>query len=546
MRNFDILIIGSGIAGLTFAYKMAPFAKIGIITKKSAEDSNTNYAQGGIASVFGKDDSFEEHIKDTMETGHGLCHPDAVRIMVENGPRLVLELKEMGARFETDESGGFRLGMEGGHMKRRIVHAGDFTGYEIEKCLLNHISSYNSVEILTNHFACDLIVDDENVCQGLYVLDKETNEIEPYFSHFVFIATGGIGYIYKHTTNPSIATGDGIAMSYIANAQISNMEFVQFHPTSLYGSDEKGMAFPISEAVMEDVVSFDFHAVGHSQAFLISEAVRGEGGFLKLKNNKQFMHKYHHLKSLAPRDFVARAIDTELKLSGEEFVYLDVSSFSHKYFQERFPSIYSKCREMGIDVPFSPIPVVPAAHYSCGGVLTDINARTSIKNLYAAGEISCTGVHGANRLASNSLLEAIVFAERAFLDIKPHLKEEFVTNVPGFYNQPVYMDKNVFEEIIQEKTKLKEIMWKRVAIMRSLKSLKEADVSIDAIFRKFSSMEKYNNVDYFELRNMLITSKIIIASALKRKESRGLHYLTDFPNENNEQYMHDTLIQKEV
>lgn len=522
MRNFDILIVGSGIAGLTFAYKMAPYGKIGIITKKAAQDSNTNYAQGGIASVFGKDDSFDEHIKDTLETGHGLCHPDAVRIIVENGPRLVLELRDMGAKFETDESGNFRLGMEGGHKKRRIVHAGDFTGYEIERCLLNNISTYNSVEMLTNHFACDLIVDDRNVCQGIYVLDKKTNEIEPYFSKFVFIATGGIGNIYKHTTNPSIATGDGVAMSYIANAQIANMEFVQFHPTSLYGSDEKG------------------------RLFLISEAVRGEGGFLKLKDNRQFMHKYHPMKSLAPRDFVAKAIDSELKLSGEDFVYLDVSTFSHKKFQERFPSIYKKCRELGIDVPFSPIPVVPAAHYSCGGILTDINARTSIKNLYSAGEVSSTGVHGANRLASNSLLEAIVFAERAFLDIKPLMGDEFETNVPGFYNQPIPMEKEILEEIISEKMSVKEIMWKKVGIVRSTKSLKEADVKIDSIYKKFSAMEKYNNVNYFELRNMLIVSKIVIASALKRRESRGLHYNSDYPEENNSQYLHDTIIQKEV
>ncbi|MDD3803219.1 MAG: L-aspartate oxidase [bacterium] len=522
MRTFDILIVGSGIAGLTFAYKMAPFGKIGIITKKAAQDSNTNYAQGGIASVFGKDDSFEEHIKDTLETGHGLCHPEAVRTIVENGPRLVLELRDLGARFETDDNGNFQLGMEGGHRKRRIVHAGDYTGYEIEKCLLNNISTYNSVEMLTNHFACDLIVDDRNVCQGIYVLDKKSNEIEPYFSKFVFIATGGIGNVYKHTTNPSIATGDGVAMSYIANAHIANMEFVQFHPTSLYGSDEKG------------------------RLFLVSEAVRGEGGFLKLKDNRQFMHKYHPMKSLAPRDFVAKAIDSELKLSGEDFIYLDVSTFSLKKFQERFPSIFKKCRDLGIDVPFSPIPVVPAAHYSCGGIMTDINARTSIKNLYAAGEAASTGVHGANRLASNSLLEAIVFADKAAADIKPLIKDEFETSVPGFYNQPVIMDRDMLEEIIEEKHGLKEIMWKKVGIVRSTKSLREADSSIDSIYKRFFALEKYNNVEYFELRNMLIVSKIIIASALKRRESRGLHFNADFPDENNEQYLHDTIIQKEV
>jgi len=466
MKTYDILVIGSGIAGLTFAYKMAPYAKIGIITKKAPYDSNTNYAQGGIASVFAADDSFEDHIKDTLTTGRSLCHLDSVRVMVENGPRLIKEMKDMGADFDKDEQGNFKLGKEGGHSKRRIVYAGDYTGYEIEKTLLKTISVYSNIDMLDNHFACDLIVDADNRCQGVFVLDRNKNEIEPYFSQFVLIATGGIGQIYRHSSNPVIATADGIAMAYIANAKVANMEFVQFHPTTLYGSEKNG------------------------RSFLISEAVRGDGGFLKLVNNRQFMHKYHELKSLAPRDIVARAIDAELKLSGEDYVYLDLSAYSEDSFKARFPRIFQKCRESGINVPFQPIPVVPAAHYSCGGILTDINARTSIDNLYAVGESSCTGVHGANRLASNSLLEAIVFAERACEDIKQKLQSEFDTSVPGFYNQPVNIDSSIVSELQSIRVKLRETMWQKVAIVRSMKALHDADSKVNELFNQFFSFEK--------------------------------------------------------
>lgn len=521
MKSYDIIVIGSGIAGLTFAYKVAPYAKIAIITKKAAEDSNTNYAQGGIAAVFGDNDSFESHIRDTLDAGRGINHKEAVRIMVERGPTLIEELMDMGSHFEKGTDGSLKLGKEGGHSHRRIVYAADHTGYEIEKTLLKTISLYPNIEMLTNHFACDLIVDEESNCRGVFVLDSEKNEIEPYFSKFVFIASGGIGQIYRHTTNPSIATGDGIAMSYLANAKIANMEFVQFHPTTLFNSESNG------------------------RAYLISEAVRGEGGFLKLVNNRQFMHKYSELKSLAQRDVVARAIDTELKLSGEEFVYLDLSHFNEQAFSQRFPNIFRKCREMNINVPSEPIPVVPGAHYSCGGVLTDINARTSINGLFAAGEVSCTGVHGANRLASNSLLEALVFAERAFIDIKSKLGEEIEPGVPGFYNQPVPVPEN--DRIIIEHLKivLREIMWKHVAIVRSAHSLNKASVKLNEIWDQFQSMQSFNSIEYFELRNMIIVSKIVIQSALKRKESRGLHFMSDFP-ESDSNFQNDTIIQKEV
>ncbi len=522
MKTYDVIVIGSGIAGLTFASKIAPYGKIAVITKKQAKESNTNYAQGGIASVISDSDSFESHIRDTMTAGCGINHKEAVKIMVERGPVLINELFEMGAHFEKESNGNFKLSKEGGHSKNRIVYAGDFTGYEIEKTLLHTISMYPNLKLLTDHYACDLIIDNENNCQGVFVLDNSTYEIEPYFSKFVVIASGGIGQVYKYTTNPAIATGDGIAMAYIAGAKIANMEFVQFHPTSLFNSESK------------------------SRSFLISEAVRGEGGYLKLKSNRQFMHKYHAKKSLAPRDIVARAIDAELKLSGEDFVLLDLSHFTESKFKERFPRIYKKCIDSGINVPGEPIPVVPAAHYTCGGIMTDIDAKTSINNLYAAGEVAFTGVHGANRLASNSLLEAIVFAERAYLSIRDKLSAEIETSVPGFYSQPISLSNDIEVFLSGIRKDIKETMWNRVAIVRNSQNLEKAALRINRLFEDFQSLEKYNNEEYFQIRNMIIVSKIIIESALSRKESRGLHYMQDYTDLNNNVFNRDTIIQKEV
>lgn len=522
MKTYDVIVIGSGIAGLTFAAKIAPYGRIAVITKKMAEDSNTNYAQGGIAAVISEDDSFESHMEDTLESGRHVNHREAVKLMVERGPALINELSDMGAQFDRDDKGNYLLSNEGGHSKNRIVHAGDYTGYEIEKTLLKTVSMFPNIRMFTDHYACDLIVDNNNECQGVFVLDNSTNEIEPYFSKFVFIASGGIGQVYRHTTNPAIATGDGIAMAYLAGAKIANMEFVQFHPTSLYNSESKG------------------------RSFLISEAVRGEGAYLKLKSGRQFMHKYSPKKSLAPRDVVARAIDAELKLSGEEFVLLDLSHFSENKFKSRFPRIYDKCRELGINVPSDPIPVVPAAHYICGGIMTDIESLSSIKNLYAAGEVACTGVHGANRLASNSLLEAIVFAERAFLSMKEHLNDDIEATVPGFYSQPISVSQDVSDILDKMKEDIKDTMWKRVAIVRNTTSLERAAEKISRIYDDFSSLEKYNTEEYFQVRNMIIVSRIIIKSAIMRKESRGLHYMQDFPEPNNQAFSRDTLIQKEV
>lgn len=522
MKTYDVIVIGSGIAGLTFAAKIAPYGRVALITKKRAKDSNTNYAQGGIAAVISDNDSFESHMSDTLDAGRHINHREAVKIMVERGPALINEISDMGAQFDKDENGNYLLSNEGGHSKNRIVHAGDYTGYEIERTMLRTVSMFPNITMLTGHYACDLIVDNDNQCQGVFVLDNATNEIEPYFSKFVFIASGGIGQVYRHTTNPAIATGDGISMAYLAGAKIANMEFVQFHPTALYNSESKG------------------------RSFLISEAVRGEGAYLKLKSGRQFMHKYNPKKSLAPRDVVARAIDAELKLSGEDYVLLDLSHFTANAFKSRFPRIYDKCRELGLDVPSEPIPVVPAAHYICGGIMTDIDARSSIKNLYAAGEVACTGVHGANRLASNSLLEAVVFAERAYLSIKQRLLEDIEATVPGFYSQPISLSQDTSDMLENMKMKIKETMWQRVAIVRNITSLERAGDTINGIYEDFSSLEKYNTEQYFQVRNMIIVSRIIIKSALMRKESRGLHYMQDFPNANDEAFNRDTIIQKEV
>jgi len=522
--DVDILVLGTGIAGLSFALRASEYGNVALVTKKSDTESNTNYAQGGIAAVFDPNDSFESHIRDTLVAGAFLCHEDAVEILVREGPERVKELAELGVRFTHNRNPKspvcFDLGREGGHSTRRIVHAKDLTGREIERALVAKVKAKSNIRLFEHDHAIDLIVkklDGKTICRGAHVLDSETGDVMSFQAKVTMLATGGLGRVYLHTTNPEIATGDGVAMAFRAGAVVANMEFIQFHPTTLY----------------------------HPQArsFLISEAVRGEGGVLRLASGETFMEKYHEQGCLAPRDVVARAIDAELKKSGEECVYLDVTHLDPELVKEHFPHIYETCLSVGIDITREWIPIVPAAHYACGGVLTDVDGRTTIDNLYACGEVACTGVHGANRLASNSLLEAVVFARRAALRAR-----EDVRNAPS---QPVdeydieSHSEPVDAEYVRELTaELRTAMWKYVGIVRTNERLAKAFEivsQIEARAEKLYSVGKLSP-ELLELRNMALTAKLIIMSAQLRKESRGLHYNLDYPNTDDVNFKRDTLL----
>ena len=533
--EIDFLVVGSGIAGLSFAIKAADLGTVAIVTKKEKKESNTNYAQGGIAAVMNKADRFEYHVEDTITCGAGLCREGVVRHVVAGAPERIEEIVKWGVEFTkagSDSFTAYDLGREGGHSRRRVLHAGDITGQEIERALIEEAISNKNIKIYENFFAIDLILKskvsggktgEKDQCLGAYVFDVENNKVYTLKAKFVILATGGTGKVYLITTNPDIATGDGIAMAYRAGADIANMEFIQFHPTCLYHPEAK--------------------------AFLISEAVRGEGGILKLKNGSTFMKKYHSMESLAPRDVVAKAIDTELKKSGDEYVLLDISHRDKSFITRRFPNIYNKCLEFGIDMSKEPIPVVPAAHYICGGIVTNLSGETNIDRLFACGEVACTGLHGANRMASNSLLEGVVFAHRSFVRISElfhGIKDEPVS-IP-LWDTGGAMESDELIVVSHNWDEIRRCMWNYVGIVRSNKRLERAKRRIDLINREINEYY-WNfiiNVDLLELRNIATVADMIIRCAVLRKESRGLHYNIDYPEKDDQNWLKDTLIHKRL
>lgn len=509
----DLLIIGSGIAGLSLALKASTIMNVVVVTKNEAMESNTRWAQGGIASVISQTDEIDYHIQDTLKAGSHLSDPKIVAKVIESGPQIIQELLDWGVKFSKNEQEDFDLGMEGGHSRRRVLHAKDITGYELQKKLLKKARSSSKIKFLENHSAADVIVNrnlrkeqQQNLCYGAYVLNNKTGRVKTILANAVVLATGGAGKTYLYTSNPDIASGDGIGMAYRAGCQISNLEFVQFHPTCLYHPQAK--------------------------SFLISEALRGEGAKLYLQNGESFAKKYHPQKELAPRDVVARAIDYELKKRGDKYVLLDITHKSSAYLKSRFPTIYQTCKKFGFDMAKQPIPVVPAAHYFCGGIKVNASGRTNIPNLYAIGEVSCTGLHGANRLASNSLLEGAAFADYVFKDLLKRkdlndINHQFVRD----WDVGKAIDSDEMVVITQNWEEIRQLMWNYVGIVRSTKRLYRAQRRIQLLLDEIK--EYYWDFRLtpgtLELRNIARVADLTIQCALKRKESIGLHYNLDFP-----------------
>lgn len=513
----DFLIIGSGIAGLTYALKVATHGKVVILTKSVLDETATHYAQGGIAGVMYSPDSYEKHINDTISAGAGLNNEKVVRFTIEESTERITELIDLGAHFDKNTDGDYDLAREGGHSEKRIFHFKDRTGAEIQRALTEQVRAHSNITVLENYFTIEVITQhhlgknitkksENTTCFGAYVLNPETGKVDTYISKITLIATGGSGNVYGVTTNPEVATGDGVAMVYRAKGAVENMEFVQFHPTAFYYPTEK-------------------------PAFLITEALRGAGAILKTYDGKEFMQKYDARQSLAPRDIVARAIDNEMKVSGADHLYLDARHLGKKMLLDHFPTIFAHCLSKGIDISRDMIPVVPAAHYQCGGIKVDEFGRNNIKNLYATGEVSCTGLHGANRLASNSLLEAAVFSHRAAIDsIEAVRKIEFNNEIPLWDAEGTMLNEEMVL-ITQTRKELNSIMSSYVGIVRSNLRLKRAFDRLKILYQETEDLYKKSVVtkEICELRNMISVGYLIIKMALERKESRGLHYSLDYP-----------------
>jgi L-aspartate oxidase len=526
----DVLVIGSGVAGLSFALKAASFCDVTLVTKKNCADTATNLAQGGVAAVLSQDDCKEDHVRDTLVSGDGLCHEDIVRTVVEEGPGRVRELMEFGVRFQKGRAGEeFDLGMEGGHSARRVAHAHDLTGREIERALLAQVHACPRVTVLEEHLAIDLLLSSrtdadyeqgKDRCLGAYVLNRTTGEVETRKARVTVLCSGGCGKVYLYTTNPDIATGDGVAMAYRAGAKVANLEFIQFHPTCFFNS--------------------------RINNFLISEAVRGEGGVLINESGRAFMKQYDERGDLATRDAVARGIDAEMKASGADCVYLDITGKDPGFLRERFPNIYGTCRKYGVDMTTDPIPVVPAAHYMCGGVQVDEWGVSSLANLLSFGETACTGLHGANRLASNSLLEAVVFAHRGAQWLRKNWLEISSLAMPEVQGWRVGRARSIEENVLISHNwdQIRRLMWNYVGIVRREKRLELVERRLAPILMETS--EHFHDylltADLVELRNIAVIAELIVRSASLRKESRGLHYIVDYPQRDDVHFQRDTVI----